>query len=94
MVDLVSIPCLRIFVSLVFFYLKTPDNTINTNMSGHVDKLAELGINIDQKTREYLTEDWKMSLDGIKYKMTRSNEYKELVSKILFKICHSFFLKA
>jgi len=79
---IIELPVGETFVSLVFFYLKTPDNTINTNMSGHVDKLAELGINIDQKTREYLTEDWKMSLDGIKYKMTRSNEYKELVSKI------------
>ena len=70
------------FVSLVFFYLKTPDNTKNTNVSGHVDKLAELGIQISQETREYLMSDWKMSLSGIRDKLTESKEYKTLEEKI------------
>ena len=66
------------FVSLVFYYLKTPDDTKNTNVSGHVDKLAELGIQISQDTREYLMADWKMSLNGIKKRMIESDEYKTL----------------
>lgn len=70
------------FVSLIFFYLKTPDDKSNTNVSGHVDKLSELGIHISQETREYLTSDWKMSLNGIKEKMMSSNEYKLLYDKI------------
>lgn len=70
------------FVSLVFYYLKTPDKTKNTNVSGHVDKLAELGIQISQETREYLTTDWKMSLTGIRDKMMGSADYKTFEEKI------------
>ena len=66
------------FVSLVFYYLKTPEVMKNTNVSGHVDKLSELGIQIKPETREYLTADWKMSLNGIREKLIKSEEYKEL----------------
>lgn len=43
--------------------------------------MAELGILISQETREYLMNDWKMSLSGIKSKMCASEEYKKLEKK-------------
>lgn len=65
------------FVSLIFYYLDTPSKcSKNTNMSGHVDKLSELGIKITQPTREYLTDDWKQTVDGIRKKMLDSDTYK------------------
>lgn len=80
--EVVEVEVGETFVSLVFYYLKTPDKVKNTNVSGHVDKLAELGIQISPKTRQYLTQDWKMSLDGIKDKMLNGVEYKTLDEKI------------
>lgn len=76
--ELIVIPVGETFVSLVFHYLNIPSNGVkNPNVSGHVDKLSELGIKITTKTREYLTEDWKTSVDGIRDKMKNSKEYKE-----------------
>ena len=65
------------FISLAFHYLDTPVVTkTNSNISGHIDKLAELGIDITKDTREYLTADWKTSFEGVKNHMIQSNGYK------------------
>ena len=70
------------FVSLVFHYLDTPsDISKNSNISGHVDKLSELGIHITRETREFLSDDWKMDIKSVSAKMKNSNEYKEYVEK-------------
>ena len=81
--EAISIPVGTTFVSLVFYYLDTPsENYQNSNMSGHVDKLAELGVEIGTSTREYLTEDWKCSVAGIRKKMCDSEAYKEFRKQV------------
>ena len=86
--EVVTLPVGETFVSLVFHYLDTPTKTKNPNISGHVDKLAELGINITSDTRKYLTKDWKCSVDEIRNKMISSKEYishKKALSNEKFK---------
>ena len=73
------------FASMIFYKLNSSvlDNK-NSNMTGHVDKLSELGIKVQSDTRKYLTEDWKQSLEGIRDKMSNDNEfikYKEELKK-------------
>lgn len=64
------------FVSLIFYYLRTAcDTQKNSNISGHVDKLSELGIQIDGGTREFLTAEWKQDIKQVAYKMANSEEY-------------------
>lgn len=78
----VAIPVGETFVSVVFHYLNTPaKNEKNPNMSGHVDKLSELGVKISAKTREFLTEDWKQREDGIRDKMLADEGFKEFQKK-------------
>lgn len=73
----ITIPVGDTFISVVFHHLDTPiEKEKNSNISGHVDKLAELGIKIDTGTREFLTQDWKLHVDGIRNKMIDSEEYK------------------
>ena len=79
--EVVTIEVGDTFVSLVFYYLKTPERMKNTNISGHVDKLSELGISVEQGTRTFLTADWKMSLNGIRDEMKKSQEYKEFLDE-------------
>ena len=75
--EVISIEVGETFVSLVFYYLNSASKeNKNSNISGHVDKLSELGIKIDARTREYLTEDWKCKIDGIRDKLCASDEYK------------------
>lgn len=75
--EVVVLPVGDTFISIVFHYLDTPSReSHNSNMSGHVDKLAELGVHIDRGTREFLTEDWKCSFEGIRTKMCESEEFK------------------
>ena len=79
----ISIPVGETFISLVFHYLDTPSQIRqNSNISGHVDKLAELGIHIDSHSREFLTEDWKCNFDGICENMMESKSYKEYKTQI------------
>lgn len=81
--EVVTLPVGDTFVSLIFYYLNTPnDITKNTNMSGHVDKLSELGIQISKKTREFLLEDWKQNIDGIRDRLTRSDDYIKFQNKV------------
>lgn len=82
--DAITIPVGDTFISVVFDRLDTPATASqNPNISGHVDKLAELGVKIDKGTREYLTEDWKCSVSGIRTKMCESNEYIEYKQQIM-----------
>lgn len=69
------------FVSLIFYYLNSPSLEMkNPNMSGHVDKLSEMGIQISKATREFLAEEWKQDIKQVSYKMTESKEYKAYVN--------------
>ena len=82
--DVISIPVGETFISLVFHYLDTPSRIHkNSNMSGHVDKLAELGINIDSETREELIDAWKQDFDQISDKMAESSDYKNYKKQML-----------
>ena len=49
-------------------------------MSGHIDKLSEIGIQISKETREFLSEEWKQDIKQVSYKMTESKEYKEYIN--------------
>ena len=77
--DIIELKVGETFVSLVFYYLETPEDAKNTNISGHVDKLAELGIQVDHNTRDFLTADWKMSIEGIREKMKKSEAYADFL---------------
>lgn len=87
--EVISINVGETFISLVFHYLDTPSRIVkNSNISGHVDKLAELGININARKREMLTEDWKQDFEQISANMKKSlqyKEYKSLLTKNRFK---------
>ena len=76
--DIIALEVGSTFVSLAFYYLKSSVERTSATVSGHVDKFSDLGIQIDTKTREYLTEDWKSNLDGIRDKMMQSESYKDL----------------
>ncbi len=65
------------FASLSFDYLTTQVVRTSATTSGHVDKFSELGIQINEDTRRFLTEDWKSNIRGIREKMVSSEEYKE-----------------
>lgn len=81
--DVVTLNVGETFISLVFHYLNTPVETrSNSNISGHIDKLAELGITLNKDTREYLTADWKTSFQGVRNKMINSHEYKIFCEEI------------
>lgn len=68
------------FISLVFDYLNTPiSKRKNSNVSGHVDKLSELGIIIDEETSQFLSADWKKEFEGVKEKMINANAYQDFV---------------
>ena len=48
----------------------------SSTTSGHLDKFPELGINVDEETRSFLTADWKSNIDDIREKMCESDDYK------------------
>ena len=76
----IALKCGDTFVSITLYYLKTPVERTSATVSGHVDKLSELGINVSKTTREYLTNDWKSNLPDIIKNMEKSREYIEFVS--------------
>ena len=89
--EVISIPVNDTFVSIVFHRLDTPSRDKNNpNISGHVDKLSELGISIDGQTREYLLKDWKCSVDTIRDQLTSSDKYKEYKSQAFKNKCKHF----
>ena len=80
--DVVAFSVGDTFVSLIFYYLETPNAVLkNSNLSGHVDKLSELGIQISKSTREFLLEDWKQDINGIRDKLLKSESYTEYQKK-------------
>lgn len=80
--EIVCIPVGDTFVSLAFYYLDHPVETKqNSNISGHIDKLAAMGIHVDAKTTEYLTQSWKIQLDGIRGKMKEEKNFTEYQQK-------------
>lgn len=64
-------------VSLSFDYLTTQVIRTSSTTSGHVDKFADLGVNIDEGTRLFLTQDWKSNIDEIREHMSKTDGYKE-----------------
>ena len=65
------------FVSISFDYLETEVERTSSTISGHVDKFSDLGIKINDNTRDYLTKDWKNNINEIRDKMLSSDEYKQ-----------------
>jgi len=54
-------------VSVVFHELKTSlESSYNATTNGHLEKFAEWGINITTADREYLDQDWKKTLAGVR----------------------------
>jgi len=80
--DIVVLKVGTTFASLSFDYLSTQVARTSATVSGHVDKFSELGIQIDEDTRRYLTEDWKSNIEGIRNKMIQTTEYKDYKSHI------------
>lgn len=70
------------FVSLSFDYLTTQVTRTSATTSGHLDKFPELGIKVDEGTRDYLTADWKSNIEGIREKMCESEAFKEYKKQI------------
>lgn len=62
-------------VSLAFDYLTTQVARTSSTTSGHLDKFPELGIEVDEETRSFLTADWKSNIDDIREKMCESDTY-------------------
>lgn len=75
--DALAIKVGSTFVSLAFDYLTTQVTRTSATTSGHLDKFSELGISINEETRNHLTADWKSNIDGIRDKMIESESYKE-----------------
>lgn len=74
--DALAIKVGSTFVSLTFDYLTTQVVRTSSTTSGHLDKFPELGINVDEETRSFLTADWKSNIDDIREKMCESDDYK------------------
>jgi len=65
------------FASLTFDYLNTQVARTSSTTSGHVDKFAELGIQISSEVRSNLTADWKSNIEGVREEMKKTSGYKE-----------------
>lgn len=90
--EVIAIPVGDTFISIIFHRLNTPTkNEKNPNVSGHIDKLSELGIAIDKNTREYLTQDWKCNVSTIRDKMIESKDYKAYRKQIFHNKCKSIW---
>ena len=63
------------FVSVVFHYLKSAIYENNLTVSGHLDKMSELGIRLTTAEREDLGADWKGKIEQVRQKMLSSAEY-------------------
>lgn len=64
------------FISLTLYYLNKAVERTSTTVSGHVDKLSELGVNCAKEVREALTADWKSNFKGICERMEQGEAYK------------------
>lgn len=70
------------FVSVVFYYLNTPNILANPAVSGHTDKFAELGLTVSEDESKVLNEDWKKKFEEVCKKMCNSKPYKELQKEL------------
>lgn len=75
--DVIALKVGSTFVSISFDYLETGVERTSSTISGHVDKFSDLGLNINEDTRDYITKDWKNNIDEIREKMILSDEYKK-----------------
>lgn len=75
--DVIALPVGSTFVSVSFHYLDTKVTRTSFTTSGHVDKFGDLGIKTTEKTRDYITQDWKSNINGIREKMLDSESYKQ-----------------
>lgn len=75
--DVIAIKVGTTCVSLAFDYLSTQVIRTSTTVSGHVDKFAELGLNVKEEDVSSITTDWKTNLEEIREKMIASQEYKD-----------------
>lgn len=80
--ELIAIKVGESFVSVVFHYLDTPLLENNPTVSGHVDKMSELGISLSKSEREDLNADWKSNFNTIRDKMIDTEEYRNLQNKL------------
>lgn len=76
--DLIHIKCGDSFVSVVFHYLDTSYEKMNSTVSGHTDKFSELGIILTPEESAELNADWKKQPSEVKHKLQESSEYEEL----------------
>lgn len=75
--DVIAIKVGSTCVSLAFDYLSTQVVRTSATVSGHVDKFAELGVNVTEDDRVFLTADWKANVAEVREKMLKSVEYRE-----------------
>ena len=61
------------FVSVVFHYLDSPIKASNPTVSGHLDKMAQLGINLNSYESSKLSEDWRKKREEVREKMINSD---------------------
>ena len=81
--DVIALKVGSTFVSLCFHYLDSGVSRTSSTISGHVDKFASLGIDIDESTLAYLTEDWKSDINKIKNKMEMSESYRKFKKQLI-----------
>lgn len=84
------------FLSIVFYYVKTPIQDKNPTIGAHLDKMSELGINLESSDRQFLGEDWKSQIDEVREKLVDSDEYKNFSkkkSRRKFKNIKAYFTK-
>lgn len=81
--DVIALKVGSTFVSLCFHYLDSCVSRTSSTISGHVDKFASLGIDIDESTLAYLTEDWKSDIKRIKNKMEMSDSYRRFKKQLI-----------
>lgn len=79
--DVIALPVGKSFVSVVFHYLDTPMTEKNPTVSGHLDKMAELGINLTEEDREELGADWRTKFESVRDKMMGTREYRLFIEK-------------
>lgn len=70
------------FISLVFYYLKTPNfSNQNPTVSAHTDKFYEWGIKATQTELDYLNDDNNKRFNKVREKMLELEEYKLFIER-------------
>lgn len=82
--EALSIEVGKTFVSVVFNYLTTPIRINNPTRNGHLEKLSELGVQLNTEEREVLDEDWKSNTIRVREKLKEDmsfNQYQEVLKR-------------